>query len=323
MSNSGGGAPLPSETHDSLEEDSLIWQSCLGSGGFTDGVHRIKADRPMRLRSGALLQTHVFALKVAQNSADAELLLQNEFAVLSHLSHESVPYVVDKICRRGPRMTMLMEFVHGLDLDALITLRYSRSSAASTYFPPVASAYVHVACKLSAALAYLEREDFAHNDVKNENIVLNCEDLDDVNFRTKVKLIDYGFARNDGAVPGYTAEYCAPEKFHYILQRNSTKKYAFGAQSDCFSLGCVLYAMATGKQVYRDSTCILADNTRISWENLSTHLDADLRSASRDIQHGRQTLFGNNEKTRLVRRLLIFDASKRMKAADLLAALTS
>lgn len=111
----------------------------------------------------------------------------------------------------------------------------------------------------AAGLAAAHRQGLVHLDVKPANILLE-------NGIERVKLTDFGLARavddismtRTGQITG-TPQYMSPEQ---------AQGQRVDHRTDLFSLGCVLYAMCTGRAVFRaDSSvavmhCVVHDEPR-------------------------------------------------------------
>jgi formylglycine-generating enzyme required for sulfatase activity/serine/threonine protein kinase len=103
--------------------------------------------------------------------------------------------------------------------------------------------------QIAAGLAAAHAHGLIHRDVKPANILLE-------NGVERVRITDFGLARavddvsmsRTGDVAG-TPQYMSPEQAQGL---------ALDARSDLFSLGCVLYAMCTGRPPFRAETTIAA-----------------------------------------------------------------
>ncbi len=103
-----------------------------------------------------------------------------------------------------------------------------------------------IAAEIAEGLAAAHAQGLIHRDVKPGNVWLEGE-------RGQVKLLDFGLARvqadethltHSGAILG-TPAYMAPEQ---------ARGEAIDSRADLFSLGCVLYAMLTGKRPFVGDT---------------------------------------------------------------------
>ena len=108
---------------------------------------------------------------------------------------------------------------------------------------------LRIGAQTASGLAAAHAQGLVHRDVKPANILLE-------NSIERVKLADFGLARavddstltQDGGVAG-TPEYMSPEQ---------ADGRPVDARSDLFSLGCVLYEMATGISPFRAERSLAA-----------------------------------------------------------------
>ena len=163
--------------------------------------------------------------------------LVREARLLGQLEHANIVKVYD-LRRIGDEYYVVMEFVDGIDLAAVVKVHRTRKTRIPRPF------YFHVALSLSEALSYAHGAVDAegsptpliHRDIKPSNVMLSRRGI--------VKLTDFGIAHvGDGSVTGGlvqgTANYMSPEQ-------------AFGEErltpaSDVYSLGSVFYEMLTGR----------------------------------------------------------------------------
>jgi len=164
---------------------------------------------------------------------DAERRFQREADTIAQLNHPNICTIYE-IDRAEGRVFIAMECVEGINLKT-----YMSRNQLST------AAIVEIAMQIAAALGSAHAKGIVHRDIKPGNIVVNADG--------QVKVLDFGLARRfmtpdthelgaDGStIPGRpmgTANYMAPER---ILQ------LPLDPRSDLFSLGVVMYEMATGK----------------------------------------------------------------------------
>src|SRR5262249_3534929 len=123
---------------------------------------------------------------------------------------------------------LAMEFLHGEPLDAWL-------KPGRTLSPPE---LLRLAREMALGLAAAHAQGLIHRDVKPGNIWLESVD-------SRVKILDFGLARpvvgdvrltRSGTILG-TPAYMAPEQ---------ARGEEVDARADLFSLGCVLYHLATG-----------------------------------------------------------------------------
>jgi eukaryotic-like serine/threonine-protein kinase len=163
--------------------------------------------------------------------------LIREARLLGQLEHANIVRVFD-LRRVGDEYYVVMEYVDGIDLAAVVKVHRSRKTRIPRPF------FFHVGLSLAEALSYahsaVDEEGnptpLIHRDIKPSNVMLSRRGI--------VKLTDFGIAHvGDGSVTGGlvqgTANYMSPEQ-------------AFGedrllAASDVYSLGAVFYEMLTGR----------------------------------------------------------------------------
>ena len=169
------------------------------------------------------------ALKVIAPGAEAtssERFIR-EAQAASALNHPNIVTVYEVI-RWGPMVAIAMELVTGTSLRG---------------FCGTAQPVEKVALwggQIAHALAAAHARGIVHRDIKPENLMLRTDGY--------IKVLDFGLARQAGAEraedqsPAGTLGYMSPEE---VLMRPIT------AASDIFSLGIVLYELASGTNPFR------------------------------------------------------------------------
>ncbi|TDQ42219.1 serine/threonine protein kinase [Aureibacillus halotolerans] len=162
----------------------------------------------------------------------------DEAKMLMRLDHENLPKMVDFFSdEKKQRAWLIMEYIEGQSL-------LERFEAANRKMEE--EDIVRIALQLCHVLHYLHTatgEPIIYRDLKPGNIMINPEGL--------VKLIDFGIAReykegqNQDTVQIGTVGFAAPEQFE---DKQSD------VRTDLFSLGAVMYYLATGgKYVYANT----------------------------------------------------------------------
>jgi serine/threonine protein kinase len=165
---------------------------------------------------------------------DATRRLEREAKTIALLNHPNICTIYE-IDRHEGRVFIVMERLEGLNLKAHMAKKTLET-------PEV----VDIALQLTEALDAAHGKGIIHRDIKPGNIFVGTNG--------QVKILDFGLARrlptttdstaplpNGSTIPGRplgTASYMAPER---ILQM------ALDARCDLFSLGVVIYEMATGR----------------------------------------------------------------------------
>ena len=151
---------------------------------------------------------------------------------------------------------------------------------------------VRISKQIAAGLAAAHEQGLVHRDIKPANILLE-KDV------SRVMITDFGLARaaDDAAITqtGWLAG--TP---HYMSPEQAVGKEV-DYRSDLFSLGSVMYFMATGREPFRAEVPVAVLN------KITTHEPEPIRSVNSDIT---RTL------ARIVRRLMCKDPGQRFASAE-------
>jgi hypothetical protein len=209
----------------------------LGAGGM--GVV-FRAEDPQLARPVAL-KTMLPAL-AASDSARQRFL--REARAAAGLKHDHVVTIHQVGEDRGVPF-LAMEFLEGEPLDARL------QRAGKLPVPEV----LRIGREVALALAAAHARGLIHRDVKPANIWLETPAGAPAGAGGRVKILDFGLARaageggqltQTGAIVG-TPAYMAPEQ---------AAGGPLDGRCDLFSLGCVLYRMATGRPAFQGSDLI-------------------------------------------------------------------
>ncbi|MHC5049179.1 MAG: protein kinase domain-containing protein, partial [Planctomycetota bacterium] len=155
-------------------------------------------------------------------------LFRNEFLLLADVRHEHIVGVRNFGEMEEGEAFFTMDFVPGENGRSFV--REDRLESGD---------YLDLAAGLLSALAHVHARGILHRDIKPENIIMRRGDG-----RLHPVLVDFGLAITAGAEPAGeatgTLPYIAPE----VLAGAGA-----GPRSDLFSLGMVLYEVATGRSV--------------------------------------------------------------------------
>ena len=213
---------ITAETELVVEEDYILGQggSCVVKRGlFADCFVAVKIFRESNERARKALK------------AESELLMQ--------MRHENIVELYG-VRATGDDLMLVMEFMSGGSLwDALHgenceLIVDDIGEETSTLVLRTRKA-VRIASGVASGLAYLHEHNAMHRDMKSPNVLLD-ETL-------RAKLCDFGISRTVESTmtsqTGYigTPQWSAPEVF----------RGRFGAASDVWSLGCILYELDTRK----------------------------------------------------------------------------
>ena len=158
--------------------------------------------------------------------------LEREARTLASLDHSGIVRHVAHGVEAGGEPYLVMEWLDGEDLDALLARRRLTAPEAVT-----------LGIRVAEALGTIHARGVVHRDVKPSNIFLVDGQIE------RAKIIDLGLSRpfdltqmtQPGAILG-TLGYMAPEQ--------ARSDQAVDARADVFSLGCVIFRCLTGAQVF-------------------------------------------------------------------------
>ncbi|MGA7520980.1 MAG: protein kinase [Acidobacteriaceae bacterium] len=216
-------------------------KSPLGAGGMGE-VYRARDTRLDRTVAIKILPTRL------SEDPEAKQRLDREARAISSLNHPNICTLHDVGHQDGIDY-LVMECLEGETL----ALRLSKG-------PMPTEALLSCAREICRGLGKAHRSGVVHRDLKPANIMLT---------KTGVKLMDFGLAKavRPGASPasGLTATQESPNgasltthgKIVGTLQYMSPEQLEgreVDARSDIFSLGAVLYEMATGKRAFEGKT---------------------------------------------------------------------
>jgi tRNA A-37 threonylcarbamoyl transferase component Bud32 len=232
------GARLDEATSDPLVGQTFagryVIEAMLGEGGM-GRVYRARHTR-MRRR---------FAIKVlhAELSLDDKMVIRfhREATAISRLSHHNVVGIVDFGELESGLLYLVMEYVEGGSLRALMRREGALAS----------DRVLTLLDQLCDGLAHAHRHGLVHRDFKPDNVLIEPTD-DGVHAR----IVDFGIAADvaehrittDGLVLG-TPHYMAPEQ---------TVGHRLDQRSDLYALGVVLYEMIAGALPFAGPPALVA-----------------------------------------------------------------
>jgi serine/threonine protein kinase, bacterial len=203
----------------------------LGAGGMGE-VYLARHPRLPRHDALKILPAHL--------TADDEYRqrFSREADMAAGLSHPNIVGIHDRGEFEG-QLWLSMEFVAGIDAAYLLKSRY-RSGMPQQQVLEIVTA-------VADALDYAHSRGLLHRDVKPANIL-----LDDSGTRRRVKLADFGIARQLGDISGLTATnmmvgttaYCAPEQLQGLN---------LDGRADEYALGCTAFHLFTGSAPFEHS----------------------------------------------------------------------
>jgi serine/threonine-protein kinase len=179
------------------------------------------------------------AIKVIrpEKAGDPHVLarFEREVQATAKLSHWNSIDIYDYGRTEDGTFYYVMEFLPGHNIGELVEL----------YGPLPANRVVHLMTQVCEALAEAHAYDLVHRDIKPANIYCACRGgLHDV-----AKILDFGLAKplDEGQDSGLTQEGAITGSPLYMSPEQATGSNEVDARSDIYSLGAVMYLMATGR----------------------------------------------------------------------------
>lgn len=183
---------------------------------------------------------------------DAEALrrFRRESRAAARLSHPNVVTVFDAGAT-DDTFYLVMEYVHGIDLQRLI----DRSG------PLLIEAACDYVRQAALGLQHAHEQGMVHRDIKPANLILIDEDAPKSEPYGRIKLLDLGLARilhddaessaslltQEGTIVG-TPDFIAPEQVE--------NSHNVDIRADLYSLGCTLFYLLTGHVPFNGKTVL-------------------------------------------------------------------
>jgi len=197
----------------------------------------------------------IVALKRSQEQFSARF--EREARAIAALNHPNICTLYDV----GPDY-LVIEFIEGVPLR--------RQIGGKALLP---AQVIQIAMQIAEALTAAHAKGIIHRDIKPDNILVN----ESKSGRVQVKVLDFGLARvaeettpapltSAGSTLG-TVAYMSPEQ---------AKGEKLDARTDLFSLGVVLYEMATGRPPFAGATNAVLFNAILASEPESPATSEDL-----------------------------------------------
>ncbi|MEM1228736.1 MAG: serine/threonine-protein kinase [Planctomycetota bacterium] len=225
--------------------DGYLLLECVGRGGMGIVFRALEPDKQRVVALKAMTP------ELAHDERSRERFLREARAIAA-VRHPNVVelYTVSEVDGL-PYLTM--EFIEGESLE--------HEMKSATLMP--ATEITRIGASVAAGLAACHEQGVIHRDIKPSNVLLSSAD-------GSVKITDFGLAAvtstptltHNGFLSG-TPDYVAPERL--------TIGSAADERSDLFSLGCLLYAMASGEEPFGGETPL------ITLHRIATEKPASLR----------------------------------------------
>ena len=243
----------------------------------------------------------MFAVKVLKEALDPQALqlLREEVRQTRKLSH---PNIVDmhSVNVDGKRLYVLMEYLEGKTLNALLDEEFGRGMPFSHAWPIIKD--------VGAALGYAHDHNVIHSDLKPANVFLTTSG--------RTKLLDFGIARvsrgpllhKRSGSRALTPAYASCE----MLKGDEADR-----RDDIYSFACVVYEMLCGERPFGQLTALEAREAGIKVPPLA------VLSAGQNASLAQTLAFDRERRTASVEKLLeglAAEHPRRARPAALLGA---
>jgi serine/threonine protein kinase len=203
------------------------------------------------------LGTYVAVKTLHHLSAEQLLGFQQEARAISRLTHPNIVKILDFGATPSGIPYMVLEHIKGEDLSTFVQQRGMLNI----------EQIVQVVSSVCDALSYSHAKDIFHRDLKPSNMLIV-----ESGGKLAAKLVDFGVARVkfettsppilEGTSIIGTPAYMSPDQMRGI---------SFDRRSEVYSLGCILFELLTGQQIYSGETVM---------EIVSAHVNSPIPNLS-------------------------------------------
>ena len=203
----------------------------LGEGGMGT-VFRARHKRMRRIVALKVLNPEI------QENPDHLQRFQREIETLARLNHPGVIQAYD--ADFGPSgFFLVLEFVEGSDLDGIVR----------KHGPLPVSEAIDAMIQSAKALQYVHDQGMVHRDIKPQNLMRNRQG--------DIKVADLGLVRlteaessDDHNKQGLTQQFTIAGTLEFMAPEQAENTSGVDNRADIYSLGCSLYYILAGKNVY-------------------------------------------------------------------------
>ncbi|MCB8982885.1 MAG: protein kinase [Ardenticatenaceae bacterium] len=213
--------------------DTYRIEARLGSGGM-GAVYRAY-DVALARRVALKIMHEQFA-----SQAQFQRRFMQEAQAIARLSHPSI-VIIHRFDNKQGYLYIVMEYINGLSLGAYIKQLANRNQVM------LLSETAHIIAQVADALGYAHRQGVIHRDIKPDNVIIRPLDQPERDGEPPVRSVvtDFGLAKLlQGGIETQSGTFMGT--LPYMSPEQALAKEVDG-RSDIYSLGVVLYQMATGK----------------------------------------------------------------------------
>ena len=200
--------------------------SKVGAGGMSD-VYKAKDH----------ILGRIVAIKVLKQEFSEDINFVTKFRTEAQsaagLEHPNIVNVYDVGSENGLHF-IVMEYIEGITLKTYVEKKGQLSFKEAT----------SIAIQVARGIETAHNKDITHRDIKPQNIMISTDG--------KVKVTDFGIAK---AISSNTISSEAMGSVHYASPEQARNGFIDG-RSDIYSLGIVMYEMATGRVPFDGETTV-------------------------------------------------------------------
>jgi len=249
-----------------LVMDNYLILDRLGAGGMGT-VFRARHKRMRRVVAIKVLNPEI------QENPDHLRRFQREIETLARLNHPGVIQAYD--ADFGPSgFFLVLEFVEGSDLDGIVR----------KHGPLPISEAIDAMIQSAKALQYVHEQGMVHRDIKPQNLMRNRQG--------NIKVADLGLVRiteaesaDDHNKQGLTQQFTIAGTLEFMAPEQAENTSGVDNRADIYSLGCSLYYILTGKNIYTGKSVM---------DKLMAHMShpiPSLRESRTDVSETLQAIF--------------------------------
>lgn len=247
------------------------------------------------------------AVKIFKGLAQTmQSAFQSEVKKNQQLSHTNIAKIVDVGIQDGKTPYLVTEYKDGFSLEQYL----------SVYGIPSYDVTVRVLLSLCETLSYAQKQGILHGDVKPGNIIF----LDDMNSEPSISITDFSLPKvkqSQQLIDPTDAIYMSAEE---------ARGLNYSEKSELYSIGCVGYALLTGRPPFQDGTALDIKNMhalklppRISSIKFDAGRPSELEEiVEKCLEKDARSRFESIAK--LIERLEVFPRREKLKISTVAAA---